>query len=71
MSLYDSFIQNIEKNLKSKKYSKKEITEKISKIKKKYENEDCLKEIDFSCDDDDWDDVNFVANTDNELTVVE
>jgi hypothetical protein len=71
MSLFDSFIQNIEKNLKSKGCSEIEIAEKISKIKKRNENEDCLKEIDFSCDDDDWDDVEFVANTDNELSVIE
>lgn len=71
MSLFDSFIQNIEKNLKSKGCSEIEIAEKISKIKKRNENEDCLKEIDFSCDDDDWDDVDFIANTDNELSVME
>ena len=70
MSLFDSFMQNVEKNLRTKKYSETQIKEKIAKISKKYENEDCLKEIDFSGDDDDWDDFDFVANTDNELSVV-
>lgn len=71
MSLFDSFLQNIKTNLKNKGCSDGEINEKISKISKKYENEDCLKEIDFSGDnDDDWDDYDFVANTDNEISVV-
>jgi len=70
MSLFDSFMQNIEKDLRNKKYSEIQIKEKIAKISKKYKNEDCLKEIDFSGDDDDWDDFDFVANTDNELSVI-